>query len=123
MLLTHNPGTELPSPEQTRRALMVIGDVLEQDACWLYGRAYHFLLDWLADDWTLTLRPESAGRFRVELQRGMRPVATLWTLAGEDRRLAGIVLHLIDRVGAHPGASGGTLDENDWREPGREPLP
>jgi hypothetical protein len=113
MLLTDTLDAALPSPEMTRRALMVLAEQLEVDECWLYERAYHFTL---SDGWSIVLSAESAGRFRVELRRWLRPVSTLWTLAGEDRRLAGIVLHLLNRTG-------GVLGENDdLRQRGPEPL-
>lgn len=84
-----------PAPDRTLRVLRVIGAELGLDRCWLYQRRYHFTL---GDGWTIALSPESAGRFRVEVCRWTRPVDTLWTLAEDDDRLAGLVADLAGGV-------------------------
>lgn len=42
----------------------------------------------LAEGWQLAVSPDDAGRFRVEVWHRGRIRATMWSLAGDDARLA-----------------------------------
>jgi hypothetical protein len=42
----------------------------------------------LADGWALLISPDDAGRFRLEVARSDRVVATMWCMEGDRRRLA-----------------------------------
>lgn len=96
-----------PSPEKTYATLLRVACVLGSPRCWLHERRYHFAV---ADGWTIAVSPESAGRFRLDACRYVRPVTTLWTLAGEDGRLAGCVLALRDQIAALAADNGGGAD-------------
>lgn len=85
-----------PSDASVFQALLLIASTLGQRyAYWHRGR-YHFAL---ADDWSIAVSPESAGRFRVEACRYTEPVDTLWTLADDRERLAGLVVDVRDAIG------------------------
>jgi hypothetical protein len=90
-----------PTPGAMRDALEVARGVLGVDVCWVHRRRYHFPL---GEGWTIALCSESAGRIRAEACRWTRPVATLWALAGDRERLAGIVLELAADVAHVRGA-------------------
>lgn len=90
-----------PAPDRIRRTLLAVGELLDLDRCWLYQRRYHFSI---ADGWTIAVKPESAGRLRIEACHWTRPASTLWTLAEDEDRLAGAVLELRERIdGVHQG--------------------
>lgn len=84
-----------PAPDRTRLVLERMGELLDANVAWLYQRRYHFAL---GDGWTIALSPESAGRFRLEACRWTRPAATLWARAGDEDRLAGLVLELAAEI-------------------------
>jgi hypothetical protein len=85
-----------PAPDRTLGTLERIGDLLGLSICWVWRRGYYFAL---GDGWTISITPESAGRFRVELSQFLVPRSTLWALAADEDRLAGVVLDLAREVG------------------------
>lgn len=93
---THDTTAGKPSDAKVFQALLLIGSVLGQRyAYWHRGR-YHFAID---DDWSIAISAESAGRFRVETCRRTVPMATLWTLADDTDRLAGLVVEAREAIG------------------------
>lgn len=74
-----------PTDRQTVAALIAIRDALGQPAAYWFEGRFHFPL---GGSWTLALSPESAGRFQVACCRSGRLVASMWSLADDQDRLA-----------------------------------
>jgi hypothetical protein len=81
-----------PDVDATLHALRLVAAALGTDVCWHYQGRFHFKL---SDAWTLAIRPESAGRFRVETCRWTVPRSTLWAFAGDDARLVSLVCDVV----------------------------
>lgn len=86
-----------PSEPQVFDALRVAGRTLKREWTYLYRGAYHFTL---ADDWSIGVTPESAGRLRIELWRGSQNQCTLWSQALDHPRLEELVEQLATGVAA-----------------------
>lgn len=76
--------------------LGLVADTLEirPRKCWYHLGRFHFRLD---AEWTIALKPESAGRIRVECCHLTAPCATMWVRVDDLRRLTEIV-HELDKV-------------------------
>jgi hypothetical protein len=94
---------DLHVPRQTRLVLERVGELLEQDTCWLYQRKYHFKLD-REGVRTLAVSEDSGGRFRLETCVLGTAGSTLWTLSHDDARLAAVVRELGEERGARVSA-------------------
>jgi hypothetical protein len=70
--------------------LRFVGALLHVNVCWYYAGAFHFRLP---DDpgWTVAIRPDSAGRVRVEPCYLSRAVATKWAHVSDRARLASLI--------------------------------
>lgn len=84
-----------PDVDATLRALRLLGDALGLTVAYHYQGRFHFKL---SDCWTLAVKPESAGRFRVEACRWSRARCTLWSFEGDDGRLVSLARELQDVV-------------------------
>lgn len=84
-----------PNVDATLHALRLVSAALGEDVCWHYQGRFHFKVN---EAWTIAVRPESAGRFRVEACRWTLPRATLWSFAGDDARLVSLACDLRDVV-------------------------
>lgn len=80
-----------PSEGETLRALLLLAHELDVSRCYLYRGAVHFSL---GHPYTLAIRPESGGRFRVEACVGGERVDSLWTLADDQARLVELAREL-----------------------------
>jgi hypothetical protein len=69
-------------------AVYVAAAALEVWECYAHEGRYHFTL---GGGWTVALSADSADRVRVETCRLTRPEATMWVLAHQHDRLAGLV--------------------------------
>lgn len=79
-----------PSIHKLVRALHLIGrllDVAEADYCFEGRFAFP-----LAEDWSLLISADGAGRFRLDACHRSRVVATMWCLAEDLDRLEDLVL-------------------------------
>jgi hypothetical protein len=88
--------TAPPAPDRTWATLQRVGALLGLTRCWYWNRAYHFPVG--DEGWTIAVRPESAGRFRVDGCQWSVPRVTLWALASDEDRLAGAVLDLREQI-------------------------
>lgn len=84
-----------PGADAVLRALRLVALVLERPVTRYYQGRFHFLL---TGAWTLAIRPDSAGRFRVEACKWTRPGVTLWAFAGDDDRLVELTEAIRDVV-------------------------
>lgn len=84
-----------PAIDRIESTLRHVAGLLDVDRCFLYRRSYHFSL---GEGWSISITPESAGRFRVDACKWSRPVLRYWTLAQDEDRLAGLVLDLAGGV-------------------------
>lgn len=102
------PGVErfVRTPGRTLAALRKIGALLDADLCWHLGDSYHFVLD---EGWSLALSADSAERWRVQACRFTVPAVERWVLAGNDERLAALVVDMAGEIRAAVAAhnSGG----------------
>lgn len=93
---TDDTLTRKPSDAKVFQALLLAGSVLGQRyAYWHRGR-YHFTI---TEDWSIAISAESAGRLRVETCRRAAPMVTLWALADDTDRLAGLVAEMREAIG------------------------
>lgn len=91
-----NTTAGTPSDTKVFQALLLIaGELGQRYAYWHRGR-YHFAID---EDWTIALSADSAGRFRLDACRRTVPTSTLWTLADDADRLAGLVVEMREAIG------------------------
>jgi hypothetical protein len=75
-----------PIDRDTIAALRLVARVLDMPAAyWADGRFWFPLGD---DAWSLSLSPDSAGRFRLGAHYGTTEVGSLWARANDPRRLA-----------------------------------
>lgn len=81
-----------PAPDRTMRVLAAVRDLLGVRVAYFYAGAYHFRVG--PPGASVAITPESADRFRVDACRWSRPLATLYTLATDDHRLAEAVTSL-----------------------------
>lgn len=79
---------DTPTNGVTLDVLRTIGDLLGQEVCWFLGGAYHFAL---AGDWTISLTPDSAGRYRIDRCHLGMSLGTKWCRADDQERLAFLV--------------------------------
>lgn len=86
-----------PSPEATMATLRRVGGELGLDHCYALHRSYHFVI---GSGWTIAIKPEAAGRFRVDRCKSARPASSLWTHDGDDERLAGLVRSHLSEIRA-----------------------
>lgn len=86
-----------PTRLQTLIALRVLAR--ETGAICAYQRDGRFYFE-LGGGWLLGLSSDSAGRFRVAAFYGATEVATLWVLAEDHDRLAGLVQGLRSEIAA-----------------------
>ena len=82
-----------PTGKQTWATLVELGELFDTKTCWLHEGAFHFKVPH-AEGATISLKPESAGRFRVECCHLTRPSATVWCLADDHARLTAVVFDL-----------------------------
>src|SRR4051794_25887897 len=73
-----------PTDHETFVMLMFVASRLDFRRCFAWHGQYHFTY---GRGLTLSLTPESAGRFRIEACRWTRPVATLWAFAEDLDRV------------------------------------
>jgi hypothetical protein len=85
----------LPTTDAVDRFVLRVAELLGLTKCWLYQRRYHFSVGY---GWTLAISPESAGRFRIEACRWTRPGVTVWVTEGDDDRLAGSIVGLLEDI-------------------------
>lgn len=88
-----------PTSHETLYVLRYVADVLEVTLCWYYRGSYHFQLQ---DDWSVSLTPESAERFRVDLCRLTIPRHTRWCRCRDLRRMRNLVLDAADSYSSQP---------------------
>lgn len=79
---SHEPHAEI------RDALDVAADVLGVGICWFYRGGFHFRL---ASDWTVSITPETAGRYRIETWRLLRLRDKKWARTGDSNRLTHLI--------------------------------
>ena len=84
-----------PTDTQLCKALRVVGSVLGQTVTTYTERRFMFVL---AGGWHLSVMPDDAERFRLEVSHGARQRATMWTRAGDRKRLAELVGRARDEV-------------------------
>lgn len=84
-----------PGADATDAALLRVAELLGLDECWLYQQRYHFSVGY---GWSIAISSESAGRFRIEACRWTRPGGTVWVTAGDDDRLAGSIVRLLENI-------------------------
>lgn len=75
--------------------LQQVAEILGHEVCWLYQHRYHFSVGF---GWSLAFSPESARRFRIEACRWTRAQGTVWVTAGDDDRLAGSIVRLLENI-------------------------
>lgn len=84
--------------------LRAVGDALGLDVCWYWCGAFHFKIDARQ---TVSIRPESAGRVRIETWDGVhRHATTLWARNNDSTRAATVALTLRSQL-ATPAARPG----------------
>lgn len=86
-----------PSDRQTLAALRRVGGLLDCGAAFVRDGRFYFEV---SDRWLLALSPDDAGRFRLGACYGATEVATLWVLAEDHDRLAGLVQGLRSEIAA-----------------------
>src|SRR5436190_4456125 len=91
MKATRVPLAGPPDAEATALALTRMAELFDIWRCFAYRGSYHFVL---GDGWTISLAPESAGRFRIATCHRGVPRFRLWTAAADGDRLAAIALQL-----------------------------
>jgi hypothetical protein len=69
-------------------SLLIVARVLGVDSCWFLDGDFHFRL---AGDWTVSIRPESANRLRVETWHALRRRDTKWVASTDVKRLVRLV--------------------------------
>lgn len=84
-----------PNVDATLRALRLVGEALGVGEAYWYAGRCHFDI---GHPFTLAVRPESAGRFRLEACRWTRPRDTLFSFATDEARLVALALELRDAV-------------------------
>lgn len=72
----------------TFQALKFIGDVLGVNVCWYHRGSFHFKV---GVDRTVSITPDSAGRYRVDYCHLTVPVDTKWAAMHDRARLAQLV--------------------------------
>lgn len=77
----------MPTDRQLIEALRTVRHALDGEQCWHLDGRFYFRVD---GPWLLSVSSESAGRFRVDACYGLTPVATMWALAWDRDRLAGL---------------------------------
>lgn len=88
-------ATATPSDAGVFQALLLIGRALGHRYAYWHAGAYHFIV---ADEWTIALTAETAGRFRLEACYRGDVRTTLWALASDRGRLASIVVLMVSEV-------------------------
>lgn len=68
--------------------LRYIGDLLDVKVCWYHRGSFHFRV---SDDYTVAVKGDTNGRFRVSLCYLTAPVDTKWAAAHDRARLAQLV--------------------------------
>lgn len=84
-----------PAVDRIESTLQLVGELLDADRCYLFRRSYHFPL---GAGWSISITPDSAGRFRVARCSWSRPVVLYWTHAGDEDRLETLVRALAGGV-------------------------
>lgn len=84
-----------PSVDDTLRALRLVAEALGTDDCYWYGGRFHFNV---GHPYSLAIKPESAGRFRLEACRYTRARGTLFSFATDEARLVALACELRDVV-------------------------
>lgn len=84
--LTGERKAGIPMPVFT--TLKFIGDTLGISICWYHRGSFHFKV---GIDWTVSVTPDSAGRYRVDTCHLTVPVDTKWVAAHDRARLARLV--------------------------------
>lgn len=79
----------LPCTGVTFDALRFISDQLGVSVCFYLSGAFHFELG--QRGWTLAVKPDSAGRFRVSVCEFAAEVSTKWVSTTDRARLARLV--------------------------------
>lgn len=74
-----------PHDRDVITALRVVAGALDTDCAYWHDGRFWFLV---SPVWTLTVFPDSAGRFRIGACYGQTEVASLWVLPGDWDRLA-----------------------------------
>lgn len=74
-----------PNDRSLIETLRFVGERLGTNVAYVHGGRFHFRLD---SRWSLAISPDSAGRFRLDVCRGVRDRATMWVRAGDRDRLA-----------------------------------
>lgn len=80
-----------------RDILRLVGDALGQRWAYFWRGAHHFKLD-AEGDWTVSVRPDSAGRVRIETCHLARVRATKWSLEGDSGRIVEAALEARDEL-------------------------
>lgn len=79
-----------PSLHRLASALVLIGQLLDAErAEYCFEGRFRFRL---SEDWSLVISADDAGRFRLDACLRSRVRCTLWCLADDRPRLAGLVL-------------------------------
>lgn len=95
MDVTPDTTTARPSDRELLRVLTLAASALGERFAYAHVGRYHFPLE---DGWSIAIKPDSARRFRVEACRYMAPVDTLWVLADDVERLAGLIVEIAGAV-------------------------
>lgn len=95
MHVTSDITAARPSDAAIFQTLLRVAALLGERYAYFHAGSYHFALD---DEWSIAVSPESAGRFRVEGCRFAVPLDTLWALADDVERLAGLVVGMKDEI-------------------------
>lgn len=80
-----------------RDILKLTGQTLDHAHAYFWRGAHHFPLD-ASGDWTLAVRPESAGRIRFETCYLGQVRATKWSVEGAIDRIVAVALEARDEV-------------------------
>jgi hypothetical protein len=75
--------------------LLTAHEALGRPTCWFYDQGFHFTLD---AGWTVAIKPDSAGRVRIETCHMGRVRATKWCRDDDMVRLTAIVVEARDEV-------------------------
>jgi len=81
---------------------MAVGAALDRPVAYFWRGAHHFELD-ATGDWTLAVRPDSAGRIRLETCHLAQARATSWSAESDLERVRRIALESRDEVLAEVG--------------------
>lgn len=84
-----------PAVDRIESTLQLVGELLDVDRVYLHRGHYHYPL---GAGWSISITPDSAGRFRVACCSWSRPVLRYWTHARDTDRLAGLVRELAGGV-------------------------